>query len=163
MTDCKHDWHFIEGSERLRCERCKAETGPKTYEQRVQDFLQEPWTTEQLTVPVGQLQIADFKPNYNISFHNNRDTGGFGTMVGKLDFNGPELVFTGDAAESAKVFIDWIARAFHGRLEQERAEEREACAKVCEAYTDNDGGKFIDHEGHGYECAAAIRARGKRS
>ena len=41
------------------------------------------------------------------------------------------------------------------------AAEREACAKVCEAYTDNDGGKFIDHEGHGYECAAAIRARGQ--
>ena len=42
------------------------------------------------------------------------------------------------------------------------ATEREACAKVCEAYTDNDGGKFIDHEGHGYECAAAIRARSKQ-
>jgi hypothetical protein len=38
--------------------------------------------------------------------------------------------------------------------------EREACAKVCEDYTDNDSGKFIDHEGHGYECAAVIRARG---
>lgn len=41
------------------------------------------------------------------------------------------------------------------------AKECEACAKVCEDYTDNDGGKFIDHEGHGYECAAAIRARGE--
>ena len=41
------------------------------------------------------------------------------------------------------------------------AAEREACAKVCEAYTDNDGGTFIDHEGHGYACAAAIRARGQ--
>jgi hypothetical protein len=39
--------------------------------------------------------------------------------------------------------------------------EREACAKVCEDYTDNDSGKFIDHEGHGYECAAVIRARGQ--
>jgi hypothetical protein len=41
-----------------------------------------------------------------------------------------------------------------------RADEREACAEVCEEYTDNDGGKFIDHEGHGYSCAAVIRARG---
>ena len=41
------------------------------------------------------------------------------------------------------------------------AAEREACAKLCEKYTDNEGGKFIDHEGHGYECAAAIRARGQ--
>ena len=150
MTDCKHNWHFIGESSRLRCGRCGKETGP--------------WTTEQLSVPADKhLSIGNIKPDYNISFHNNRDTGGLGKMVGKLDFNGPELVFIGDAAESAKVFIDWIARAFHGRLEQERAEEREACAKVCEAYTDNDGGTFIDHEGHGYECAAAIRARGKRS
>jgi hypothetical protein len=41
MTDCKHDWHFIEGTERLRCERCKVETGPKSYEQRVQDMLKD--------------------------------------------------------------------------------------------------------------------------
>lgn len=39
MTDCKHDWHFIEGTERLQCRRCKAETGPRTYDQRVQDML----------------------------------------------------------------------------------------------------------------------------
>ena len=119
MTDCKHNWHFIEGSERLRCERCKVETGPKTYEQRVKDFLQEPWTTEQLTVPVGQLQIADLKPNYTITFYNNTDISGDGTQVGRMDFNGPEMVFEGDAAESAKVFIDWIARAFKGRLDEE--------------------------------------------
>ena len=42
------------------------------------------------------------------------------------------------------------------------AAEREACAKVCESYTDNHGGKYADCEGHGYECAAAIRARGDK-
>ena len=62
----------------------------------------------------GQLHLLDSKPNYNISFHNN------GQEIGKLDFNGPALVFTGDAEESAKVFIDWIARSFYGRLEEER-------------------------------------------
>jgi hypothetical protein len=62
----------------------------------------------------GQLHLLDSKPNYNIAFHNN------GKEIGKLDFNGPALVFTGDAEESAKVFIDWIARSFHGRLEEER-------------------------------------------
>ena len=36
------------------------------------------------------------------------------------------------------------------------ADEREACAKVCEGYTDNSD---ADHESHGYACAAAIRAR----
>ena len=35
--------------------------------------------------------------------------------------------------------------------------EREACAKVCEDYTDKSD---ADHESHGYSCAAAIRARG---
>ena len=36
--------------------------------------------------------------------------------------------------------------------------EREACAKICESYTDKSGS---DHESHGYTCAIAIRARGK--
>jgi hypothetical protein len=62
----------------------------------------------------GQLAVLDLKPNYNISFHNN------GQEIGKLDFNGPALVFTGEAEESAKVFIDWIAMSFAGRLEEER-------------------------------------------
>ena len=35
--------------------------------------------------------------------------------------------------------------------------EREACAKVCEDYTDKSD---ADHESHGYSCAAAIRVRG---
>ena len=71
--------------------------------------------------PTGQLSTFNFKPNYNISFHNN------GQEIGKLDFNGPALVFTGDAGESAKVLIDWIARSFAARLEEERKAEREAC------------------------------------
>jgi hypothetical protein len=36
--------------------------------------------------------------------------------------------------------------------------EREACAKVCESYTDKSDS---DHETHGYTCATAIRARGE--
>ena len=78
------------------------------------------WHEAKLTSPGDQrLSIGNVKPNYNLTFHNNRDTGGTGTMVGTLDFNGPELKFTGDAEESAKVFIDWIAHAFKGRLEEE--------------------------------------------
>lgn len=78
------------------------------------------WHETKLTVPEGQhLSIGNIKPNYNITFHNNLDTGGTGKMVGRLDFNGPEMIFEGDAEESAKVFIDWIARAFKGRLDEE--------------------------------------------
>lgn len=156
MTDtCKHNWQFTDGNTgALKCTRCKAETGPKTYEQRVQDFLQEPWTTEQLSVPAGQaLSIGNIKPDYNISFHNNTDTSGAGKMVGKLDFNGPEMVFEGDAAESAKVFIDWIATAFKGRLEEERQAELNACCDLLE-------GMHIATDGnHNYYLYAAVELR----
>jgi hypothetical protein len=105
--------------------------------------------------PTGQLSVLDLKPDYNISFHNN------GQEIGKLDFNGSALVFTGDAEESAKVFIDWVARSFHGRLEEERKAEREACAKVCEAvHTGEYDTPEFWREGVAYTCAAAIRARG---
>jgi hypothetical protein len=103
--------------------------------------------------PTGQVQAFNFKPDYNISFHNNSE-GGTGKEVGKLDFNGPALVFTGDAEESAKVFIDWIARCFAGRLEEERKAEREACAKVCEELL------MWNEDDPGSSAAKAIRARG---
>jgi hypothetical protein len=68
--------------------------------------------------PTGQVGTFSIKPDYNICFCNN------GQEIGKLDFNGPALVFTGDAEESAKVFIDLVARSFAGRLEEERKAER---------------------------------------
>ena len=99
----------------------------------------------------GKLSVLDTKPNYNMTFH--RD----GKQIGVLDFNGPEMVFSGDMDESAKVFFDWIARSFKARLGQEREAEREACAKVCE------GGSFLHDDApdarFGKACAAAIRAR----
>ena len=113
MVDiCKHDWHFVANTETLKCSRCGEVTGPRTYEERVQDILE--YDTTQFYMPTGQLQVANFKPNYNLTFH--RD----GQEVGKFDFNGPEMIFEGDAAESAKVFVDFVARSFHGRLEEER-------------------------------------------
>lgn len=78
------------------------------------------WHEAKLTVPGNQhLSIGNVKPNYNLTFHNNTGTNGLGKQVGRMDFNGPEMIFEGDAAESAKVFIDWIAQAFRGRLEEE--------------------------------------------
>ena len=64
--------------------------------------------------------------NYNITFHSNYK------QVGVLDFNGPEMTFTGDMDESAKLFFDWIAASFKERLEQERAKENEACAQIAD-------------------------------
>jgi hypothetical protein len=100
------------------------------------------WT--QATVPDKILSVGNIKPNYNISFHNN------GKEVGKLDFNGPALVFTGEAEESAKVFVDWIAQSFAGRLEEERKAEREALLDLVDAYAKNNT-----------DLKAAIRARGQ--
>ena len=114
---CKHDWHFVANTETLKCSRCGEITGPRTYEERVQDILE--YDTTQFYMPTGQLQVANFKPNYNLTFH--RD----GKEVGKFDFNGPEMIFEGDAAESAKVFVDFVARSFHGRLKEEREAGRE--------------------------------------
>jgi hypothetical protein len=105
------------------------------------------WT--QATVPDKILSTGTLKPNYNIIFHNN------GKEIGKLDFNGPAMVFTGDAEESAKVFIDWLAQSFAGRLEEERKAEREACAKFVE-----DGYVRQFERPWREDLAAAIRARG---
>lgn len=73
------------------------------------------------TVSEGHgLGFANTKPNYNIVFHRVNENGfATGDHVGALDFNGPALKFTGDAEESAKVFIDWLAYTFKGRLEEE--------------------------------------------
>lgn len=55
--------------------------------------------------------FVNIKPDYTMKFSN--DTG----VVGKLDFNGPVMVFTGDADESAKLFINAVKQWFHGRMQ----------------------------------------------
>lgn len=81
-----------------------------------------------------------------------------GAEIGRLDFNGHELVFTGDAEDSAKVFIDFVATSFKQRLADECAAEREACAKVCDELVnaDNSG----DYSNAANWCAIRIRSRG---
>ena len=98
----------------------------------------------------SELMIAtfDMKPNHNMTFHNQD-----GKHVGTLDFNGPEMTFTGDANKSAKVFFDFIARSFRARLEQERADMKEKCAKVCDQLAIEDGLHQAKY------CANAIRGR----
>ena len=40
MSDCKHDWHFVQGlTERLRCTRCGQMTWPKDADEKVQELL----------------------------------------------------------------------------------------------------------------------------
>ena len=126
----------------------------------------EPTYTFKPTKPV--LVHRGFKPNHNMTFHNQD-----GKQIGALDFNGPEMTFTGDADESAKLFFDLIARSFKERLEQERADERERICKAIKTEDDycvDEGDYMLDSD----DCIAvakgewvrpdysvdAIRARG---
>jgi hypothetical protein len=104
-------------------------------------------TKEYVWEDTGKPSTLNFKPNYSIYFHRGNE------QVGVLDFNGPEMTFSGDMDESAKLFLELVENAFKARLEQERAEEREACAKVCEEYADDSR--------TGATCAEVIRAKGQ--
>ena len=99
-------------------------------------------TEEYVLEDIEKLSTLNFKPSCTITFHRGN------TQVGMLDFNGPEMTFSGDMDESAKLFLELVATSFKARLEQERAEEQEACAKQLDALG-------CDH------CAKAIRSRGQ--
>lgn len=103
-------------------------------------------------VTTEKLYITNIKPNYNMQFYRDEK------LVGTLDFNGPQMTFHGDMEDSAKIFFDYVAKSFAGRLEKERQEEREACAKVCDEKAEQD--KLSNY----YKIAAkAIRARGEKT
>ena len=54
MTDCKHDWHCVEGlTERLRCTRCGLMTWPKDADEKVQEML-----ADALTTGTGVLRVS---------------------------------------------------------------------------------------------------------
>jgi hypothetical protein len=65
-----------------------------------------------------------------------------------------------EMAKEAGVSIrsNWAEQELEAFAKLVREDEREACAKVCESYTDKSDS---DHEAHGYACAIAIRARGQ--
>jgi hypothetical protein len=61
----------------------------------------------------ANLGIGTIKPDYNICFHKDNK------QVGKLDWNGPEMTFSGNLAPSARVFFDYLTTCFATRLKQE--------------------------------------------
>jgi hypothetical protein len=75
------------------------------------------WNTEDyskfLISPTSNLSIGYVKPNYNMQFSKD------GKTVGTIDWNGPEMIFQGDLAPSARVFFDYLTGCFLGRLKQE--------------------------------------------
>ena len=89
------------------------------------------------------------KPNHSVTFSRPPNN----EQIGRLDFNGEKMTFEGESDESAKIFFNFLAEWFAKRLEEERAAEREKCAKVCE-----------DINNPTFEAvAAAIRARGEKN
>lgn len=89
------------------------------------------------------------KPNYTIRFRHQD-----GREVGCFDFNGDQMVFTGNADEAAKVFIDYAMMYFQQRLR----DEREACAQICDKLNE----LWPDEGGTPGCCAADIRARSEK-
>lgn len=67
------------------------------------------------TEDIAPYCCDNVKPNYTFMFSN---TGN--KEIGKLDFNGATMQFTGDADASAKIFLDLVMTYFEGRLEEER-------------------------------------------
>ncbi len=74
----------------------------------------------------------------------------FGDNIGTLSFDNKKLSFTGNADESAKIMFDFVVAQFNGHIQKIRADEREACAKLCEEQDEYGCGQY----------AKAIRARG---
>jgi hypothetical protein len=108
-----------------------------------------PWGDEvEEAYIVPTENIFNFKPNYNITFHQVVD-GMNSKEVGRLDFNGPEFKFEGDMEESAKSFMIWIAQVFAGRLKEERNKVRMELAFMLD--------KWENHAWNPFDCASAIR------
>ena len=71
------------------------------------------WHESSLIVPTSSFAISAAKPNHNICLFNSEGE------VCKLDFNGPELKFTGNPDDGAKVFLDFVSKYFDQRLKDE--------------------------------------------
>lgn len=95
-------------SERI-CDKCGNESINGLMAHKAGCEAQRLWSVSPTTAP--PLYI---KPDYSVTFSNSEK------QVGKLDFNGPKMMFEGDAEESARIFFEWIAKSFEDRLKEER-------------------------------------------
>lgn len=74
-----------------------------------------------IAIPVGTFAFHSPIQNYALHFCNGTE------VVGKLDFNGPQMKFEGNADESVDALVRAFGHWFSERLKQEREAEREAC------------------------------------
>lgn len=159
-NDCKHDWHFIEGTDRLQCARCKAETGPRTPDQLMQDLLADVTTMgsawmkdgkridprEVYSVPMGTMQqykLHDSRPNSILFFGAVNDQR---TEVLRISKDGIWANPDVPCDEAAKKVLEAVDVYLRVMVDRAINDEIEACAAIA-------------HEAEPYQAADLIRAR----
>lgn len=161
MTDCKHNWEFTDGGTgALKCTRCGAVTGPRTYDQRTRDMSEDvatlgsAWSRggkridprDVYAVPREQMQqykLHDSRPN-SIIFHcavNDEQTAVL--RISKDGIWANPDVPTDDAAKAVLAAVDGYVKAMVDRAIND---EIEACAAIA-------------HEAEPYQAADLIRKR----
>ena len=146
---CKHDWHFIHGTSRLECRRCKVETGPRTPDQLAQDMLQDvtvigsawskggeridPMSVYRATEPVYKLH--DSRPANTIQFYGGPEPR---TEVLRISKDGiwanPDIP-TDEAAKKVLEAIDGYVKGLLGK-EVELQAELDATNRQVEILSD---------------------------
>lgn len=120
MTDCKHNWHFIEGTDRLRCERCKVETAHTI------DWSRAAVPTEQLP----GYKLHDFRPTNSILFFGKVNDQQ--TEVLRISKDGiwanPDI----PTDEAAKKVLEAIGNYVTTMVSKVRQEELNACCELLE-------------------------------
>jgi hypothetical protein len=159
-NDCKHDWHFIEGTDRLQCARCKAETGPRTPDQLMQDLLSDvtlfgmAWQKggkridprQVYSVPMEMMQqykFHDSRPN-SIIFHG--AVNDEQTAVLRISKDGIWANPDVPCDEAAKAVLAAVDGYVKSMVDHAINEEIEACAAIA-------------HEAEPYQAADLIRKR----
>lgn len=129
MTDCKHDWHFLPNTDRLHCRRCKAETGPRTYDQRVQNMLVD---MKNIASPWLGYKLQDLQPTNSILFFGKVNDEQ--TEVLRISKDGiwanPDIP-TGEAAKKVLEALDsnikHMTKQFQDRIDTLHAMYEQAC------------------------------------
>ena len=161
MTDCKHDWHFNANlSEGLRCARCGAETGPRGYDELVQDLLTvgQAWMKDGeridpnsvYSVPtetLGPYTIHGPTAPPNIHFYGGHDPKVEILRLSKDGIWANPDVPCDDAAKKVLEAVDVYLRVMVEKAVTAAVnDEIEACAAIA-------------HEAEPYQAADLIRAR----
>jgi len=146
MSTCKHNWEFTDhGTGTLKCTRCGTVTGPKPYDQRVKDMLQDITTIGSAWSKDGEridpLSVyRDTEPGFTL--HDSRPTNSI--QFFKSVSNGPSvevLRISKDGIwanpdiptdEAAKKVLEVLDNNLKLMLDKERERELNACCDLLE-------------------------------